>query len=58
MSEENVGLIRGLYEAFGRGDVPAIISKLDKDIEWREAENFIYAVIPTLAHRRFWKACS
>jgi len=43
MSEENVGMIRGLYEAFGRGDVPAILSKLDKEVVWLEAESFIYA---------------
>jgi ketosteroid isomerase-like protein len=23
-----------MYEAFGRGDVPAIISKLDENVEW------------------------
>ena len=43
MSEENVRVIRGLYEAFGRGDVPTVLGDLDQSIEWREAENFIYA---------------
>ena len=43
MSEQNVNIVRGLYEAFGRGDVGAVIAALDESIEWREAENFIYA---------------
>ena len=43
MSQENVQLIRGLYEAFGKGDVSTVLGKMDEDIEWREAENFIYA---------------
>jgi ketosteroid isomerase-like protein len=43
MSHENVQLIRGLYDAFGQGDVAAVLGKMDQDIEWREAESFIYA---------------
>jgi ketosteroid isomerase-like protein len=43
MSAENKQVIEGLYEAFGRGDVPSIIGALDPEIEWWEAENFIYA---------------
>ena len=43
MSAENKQTIEGLYAAFGRGDVPFIIGALDPDIEWWEAENFIYA---------------
>jgi uncharacterized protein len=43
MSTENVQLIRGLYEAFGKGDVATVLGKMDENIEWREAENFIYA---------------
>ena len=43
MSEENVSLIRGLYEAFGKGNVPGVLGQLSKEIEWREADNFIYA---------------
>jgi ketosteroid isomerase-like protein len=43
MSQENVQLIRGLYEAFGKGDVATVLGKMDQGIEWREAENFIYA---------------
>ena len=43
MSQENVDIIRGMYDAFARGDVPAVLEILDSDIEWREAENFLYA---------------
>jgi ketosteroid isomerase-like protein len=43
MSQENVQLIRGLYEALGKGDVATVLGKMHQDIEWREAENFIYA---------------
>ena len=43
MSAENVAVVRGIYDAFGKGDIPGVLSKLAKEIEWREAENFIYA---------------
>ncbi len=43
MSLENVDTIRGIYEAFGKGDIPAVLAALDPNVEWREADNFIYA---------------
>ena len=43
MSAENKQKIEGLYQAFGKGDVSYIMSALDPEIEWWEAENFIYA---------------
>lgn len=43
MSQENVHIIRNMYEAFGQGDVPAVLNALDAQIEWREADNFLYA---------------
>ena len=43
MSKENLEVIRGLYDSFERGDVPAVLGQFDEAIEWREAENFIYA---------------
>ena len=43
MSTENVNTVRGMYEAFGTGDIPTVIAALDPQIEWWEAENFIYA---------------
>ena len=43
MSDENVSLVKGIYEAFGSGDVPAVVAALGADVEWNEAENFPYA---------------
>ena len=40
MSNDNAGLIRSLYEAFGRGDVPTVLGAMDAGIVWNEAENF------------------
>ncbi|MGD9587700.1 MAG: nuclear transport factor 2 family protein [Pyrinomonadaceae bacterium] len=30
----NKATIQGIYEAFGRGDIPAILEKLSEDVEW------------------------
>lgn len=43
MSQENVNTVRGMYEAFGRGDIAGVLAALDPQVEWWEAENFIYA---------------
>jgi ketosteroid isomerase-like protein len=43
MSQENVKVVRGMYQAFASGDIPVIIAALDPQVEWWEAENFIYA---------------
>jgi ketosteroid isomerase-like protein len=43
MSAENVSLVKGIYEAFGRGDVAAVVAAMSPDIVWNEAENFPYA---------------
>ena len=40
MSHENVALVKGIYEAFGAGDVPAVLGAMSGDIVWNEAENF------------------
>ena len=42
MSRENVNVVEGMYEAFANGDIPMIIIALDPQVEWWEAENFIY----------------
>jgi ketosteroid isomerase-like protein len=35
MSEQqNIGLIQSIYDAFGRGDIAAILEKLTPDVEW------------------------
>ena len=40
MSQDNVELVRGIYDAFARGDVAAVLGAMSPDIEWIEAENF------------------
>lgn len=42
MSEENIAVMRGVYEAFGRGDVPAVLGAFDEAIEWYESEGMPY----------------
>ena len=43
MSEENRKTVQGMYDAFGSGDIGTVLAALDPDVEWWEAENFIYA---------------
>ena len=43
MSQQNVDLIRGIYDAFGAGDIPGVLGRMSPDIEWNEAESFTYA---------------
>jgi len=43
MSAENVGIVKGIYQAFATGDVPAVVAAMSPDIEWNEAENFPYS---------------
>jgi uncharacterized protein len=38
----NLESVRGLYEAFAKGDVPTVLAFLDADIAWTEAEGFPY----------------
>src|SRR5438067_1857981 len=34
MSQQNVDVVRKAYEAFGRGDIPAVLEAFDPNIEW------------------------
>ena len=34
MSEENVEIVRGAYEAWGKGDSEAVIEAIDPEMEW------------------------
>ena len=43
MSQELADTVRAIYQAFGVGDVPAILAAFDPQIEWWEAENHPYA---------------
>jgi hypothetical protein len=39
---ENIDVVRDAYEAFGRGDVPAVLGAMTDDIEWHETEGMPY----------------
>ena len=36
MSKQDVELVKGVYDAFGRGDIPTVLAALDADVEWIE----------------------
>lgn len=40
---KNADIVKALYDAFGRGDVPAVLGAFDPAIQWNEAEGFRYA---------------
>ena len=33
-SDDNIKLVRTAYEAFGRGDIPAVLDAIDDDCDW------------------------
>jgi uncharacterized protein len=37
-----IDTVRRFYDALGRGDVPSVLSLLDAQVEWTEAERFPY----------------
>lgn len=39
----NLETVKNLYEAFADGDVPTVLGAFHREIEWREAEGFLYA---------------
>jgi ketosteroid isomerase-like protein len=39
----NIDVVKGIYTAFGQGNVPAVLGALDSQVEWREAEGIVYA---------------
>lgn len=43
MSNPNAQLVRKLYDAFAAGDAGTVLAALHPQIEWREAESFVYA---------------
>src|ERR1700693_1135725 len=38
----SVDTVLRFYDALGRGDVPAVLALMDRQIEWTEAERFPY----------------
>lgn len=41
--QENVAVVRAIYDAFAAGDIAAFAALLAPDMVWNEAENFPYA---------------
>jgi ketosteroid isomerase-like protein len=39
---DNVSLMKGLYAAFGRGDIPSVLAAMSADIRWHQAESNPY----------------
>lgn len=39
---DNVKLLKNLYDAFGRGDIPTVLGSMSTDIKWYEAESNPY----------------
>jgi ketosteroid isomerase-like protein len=39
---DNVNFVRNLYDAFGRGDIPAVLGAMSSKIQWHEAESNPY----------------
>ena len=38
MSRENVTRLQEVYEAYGRGDIPAVLAAMDPNLEWDEPQ--------------------
>ena len=39
---DNVGLLKSLYDAFGRGEIPTVLGAMSPDIRWSQAEGNPY----------------
>lgn len=40
---KSADVVKSVYDAFGKGDVAAVLGTFDPQIQWREAESFLYA---------------
>jgi ketosteroid isomerase-like protein len=38
----NLNSVQGVYDAFAKGDIPAVLGFLSSDVAWTEAEGFPY----------------
>jgi hypothetical protein len=39
---DNLTLLKNLYNAFGRGDIPTVLGAMSPDIKWHQAESNPY----------------
>ncbi|PRX43147.1 nuclear transport factor 2 family protein [Salegentibacter salegens] len=42
-TNQNTGIIEGLYNSFAQGDIPSVLEAMDEEIIWNEAEGNAYA---------------
>lgn len=40
--QNNVSFIQGIYNDFGKGNIPGVLAAMSANVEWYEAENFPY----------------
>ena len=52
MEQHSVEIVRGVYEAFGRGDLPAVHGTMAEEFEWYEAEGMPYGSARDFGRRR------
>jgi ketosteroid isomerase-like protein len=52
MSNENVELIRGAYQAYARGDVATMLGFVDPDLEWTYLDPTLEDPEPAVCHGR------
>jgi ketosteroid isomerase-like protein len=43
MAASNVEIVKSIYRAFETGDVPTVVAAMHPEIEWNEAENYLYS---------------
>ncbi len=43
LGEANVTLVQSMYDAFAEGNVEGVVAQLSPEVQWNEAENYIYA---------------
>jgi ketosteroid isomerase-like protein len=43
MSQENVQVVQSFYAAISKGDIGTVLGLMHPQVEWNEAENFLYA---------------
>lgn len=43
MQQANVDVVQAMYDGFAEGNIDTVLALMAEDIEWNEAENFIYA---------------
>lgn len=52
METENVATVRAAYEAYARGDLPAMLSFVDEDLEWTYLDPSLEEPVPQVCHGR------